>query len=387
MKKMEENPPQSPFFKGGGCAELRKPDRSHSLAPLLCKRRGWGRIFFLLLLCLLLFAPGGRAEEQAVAPPLPPVNVPSPGVDLWNEIRGREGTAADMGQVRTQVQGVDTGVLINTGGQEWREYRMQTLIPNAAMALGFVALAIVVFRLVRGRIPIKAGRSTHKIKRFSKLQRYVHWTTAALFVTLAITGIFILFGRYIVIPLFGPEIGGPLVYGLKRIHDFAGPLFAIALVLLVIFFMKGNMPKLLDLKWIAKGGGLFGGKHASSECYNAGEKGWYWIAAIAGAFVVVSGFVLDFPNFEQGRNFMTFYHWIHSIGAVVMMSVAMGHIYMGTIAMEGAFEAMATGYCDANWAKEHHDLWYEEVKDKAVPADSIEQASDPGVDSGKQKVV
>lgn len=338
----------------------------------------------LLLLCLLLWIPDVQAAEQSAAPPLPP-NVPSPGVDLWNEIRGRDGT--DPGQVRTQVQGVDTNVLINAKGEEWREYRMQSLIPNAAKVLGFIALAIIIFRLVRGKIPIKAGRSSHKIKRFSTLQRYIHWTTAILFVALAISGIFIMFGRYIVIPVFGPEFGGPLVYVLKRIHDFCGPAFSISLVLLVIFFMKGNMPKLLDLKWLAKGGGLFGGKHASAECYNAGEKGWYWIAAIAGAFVVVSGFVLDFPNFEQARNTMSFYHWIHSIGAVVMMSVAMGHIYMGTVAMEGAFEAMATGYCDANWAKEHHDLWYEEMKDKAVPADSIEQTRAKETDTHEQKAV
>ncbi|WML92171.1 formate dehydrogenase subunit gamma [Thiothrix lacustris] len=332
----------------------------------------------LLLLCLMLFVPGVQAADQTAAPPpLAAQNVPSPGVDLWNEIRGRDGT--DTGQIRTQVQGVDTGVLINKQGQDWREYRMEKLIPNAAIVLGLVALAIIVFRLVRGKIPIRAGRSDHKIKRFSTLQRYVHWTTAILFVALAITGMVLMFGRHIVIPVFGAEIGGTLTYLFKRIHDFAGPAFAVSLVVLVITFMKGNMPKLLDLKWLAKGGGLFGDKHVSAECYNAGEKGWYWIAAIVGAFVVVSGLVLDFPNFEQGRNVMTWYHWIHSIAGVVIMSGAMGHIYMGTVAMEGAFEAMATGYCDANWAKEHHDLWYEEMKDQAVPADSIEQAKGDGL--------
>ncbi len=348
MKQMEENPPPTPPFTKEG-SQARTPLMLAKLHPASPFEKGGLRGIFFLLLCLMLFVPGVQAAEQTSAPPpLSAQNVPSPGVDLWNEIRGRDG--ADAGQVRTQVRGVDTGVLINKAGQDWREYRMQTLIPNAAIVLGFIALAIIVFRLVRGKIPIRAGRSDHKIKRFSTFQRYVHWTTAILFVALAITGMVLLFGRYMVIPVFGAEIGGTLTYLFKRIHDFAGPAFAVSLVVLVITFMKGNMPKLLDLKWLAQGGGMFGDKHASAERYNAGEKGWYWMAAIVGAFVVVSGLVLDFPNFEQSRNFMTYYHWIHSIAGVVIMSAAMGHIYMGTVAMEGAFEAMATGYCDANWA-------------------------------------
>lgn len=351
------------------------------------EKGGWRTILLLLLFCLPLLAPGAYAAEQsamAVADALPPANIPSPGVDLWNEIRGRD--RAEAGQIRTQAQGVDSDVLINANGQAWREYRMQELVPNAAIALGLVALGIIVFRLVRGKVKISAGRSRYRIKRFSVLQRYVHWTTAILFVALAITGIVLLFGRYIVIPVFGPGVGGSLTYVFKRIHDFSGPAFAVSLAVLIVVFMAGNMPKFVDLKWLIKGGGLFG-KHAPAERYNAGEKGWYWIAAIVGAFVVVSGFVLDFPNFEQGRNTMIYYHWIHSISAVVIMSVAMGHIYMGTIAMEGAFEAMATGYCDANWAKEHHDLWYEKVKDQAVPADRIGQGGDQDAGKGRPETV
>ncbi|MDQ5770709.1 formate dehydrogenase subunit gamma [Thiothrix subterranea] len=295
-------------------------------------------------------------------------SVKNPGIDLWNAVRGREGT--ETGQVRSQVDSVDSTTLVNMNGQAWQQYRMDTLIPNAAIVLGLVLLAIVVFRLVRGKIPIRAGRSTHKIKRFSTFQRYVHWTTAILFVALSITGVVLLFGRYVVIPVFGAEIGGTLTWLFKSIHDYAGPAFAVALVVLVVTFIKGNLPNLSDLKWLAKGGGLFGG-HASAGRYNAGEKGWYWTAAIVGAFVVVSGLVMDFPNFGQGRDTMTYYHWIHSISAVIVMAFAMGHIYMGTIAMEGAFEVMQTGYCDANWAKEHHDEWYAEMQQ----AGEIEEGS------------
>nr|CAA6828629.1 MAG: Formate dehydrogenase -O, gamma subunit (EC [uncultured Thiotrichaceae bacterium] len=309
-----------------------------------------------------------------------------PGANIWNAARGRE--EADTGQIRTQVKGVDSNVLINRGGDEWRLYRMEELIPMAAKVLGAVAIAILVFRLIRGKIPIKSGRSSNKIKRFSTFQRWVHWITAILFVGLSITGIALMFGRHIVMPLFGPEAGGTVMVLMKRIHDISGPMFAIALIVLTLTFIKGNFAHISDLKWVFKGGGLFGG-HAPAGRYNAGEKGWYWIAVILGGAVVVSGLILNFPNFEltremgfalfnleQSRETMSFYHWVHSIATVVIMAAAMGHIYMGTIAMEGAFEAMQTGYCDENWAKEHHDLWHEEMVEKGHIIVGNEQESD-----------
>lgn len=323
---------------------------------------------WIVLCCCCFGVAIAQAAPEDAAPP-PALSVQEPGIELWHAVRGRE--VADDVAIRSQVSGVETQVLVNAQGEAWRHYRMQQLIPNAAILLGLVVLAIVVFRLVRGKIPIHAGRSTQKIQRFSSWQRYVHWVTAILFVALAITGIMMLFGRYLIIPVFGAEFGGGLMWVFKRIHDFAGPAFAIALVVLVVSFMKGNLPAWSDLKWFAKGGGLLGG-HVSAGRYNAGEKLWYWLAAVVGSFVVVSGLVLDFPNFGQGRDTMTYYHWIHSIASVIIMAASMGHIYMGTVAMEGAFEAMASGYCDANWAKEHHDQWYEEVKETAVP---IEEAT------------
>lgn len=312
-------------------------------------------IFSLMLLLILPSLPQAHAND--------PISVQQihPAADLWKAVRQREGSEPE--NTRTQVRGVESNILINKEGEDWQHYRMQQLIPIAAKVLGFLLIAILVFRLVRGKIPIGAGRSQQHIKRFTGLQRFVHWVTAILFIGLAVSGIALLFGRYIVIPVFGSEIGGSLMYYLKRLHDFSGPAFGVSLLAMVLVFMKGNLPSFkTDIMWVLKGGGMLGGGHPSAGRYNAGEKGWFWMATLVGAAVVVSGLVLDFPNFEQTRNTMQFYHWIHSIAAVAIMAGAMGHIYMGTIAMEGAFECMKTGYCDANWAKEHHDLWYEDMK-------------------------
>lgn len=313
-------------------------------------------LFSLMLLLILPSLPQLAHANDPIS-----VQQLHPGAELWKAVRQREGSEPD--NTRTQVKGVDSNVLIHKEGEDWRLYRMQQLIPIAAKALGFVFIAIMVFRLFKGRIPIAAGRSTQRIQRFTPLQRYVHWITAILFVGLAISGIALLFGRYIIMPTLGAELGGTIMYVLKRLHDFSGPAFGVSLLVMIFVFMKGNFPSFkTDIMWVLKGGGMIGGGHPSSGRYNAGEKGWFWMAAIVGAVVVVSGLVLDFPNFEQTRATMSFYHWLHSIAAVVIMAGSMGHIYMGTIAMEGAYESMATGYCDANWAKEHHDLWYDEMK-------------------------
>ncbi|HPE61402.1 MAG TPA: formate dehydrogenase subunit gamma [Thiolinea sp.] len=336
----------------------------------------YGLLVILPVLLLVFSATFAAAVEEAPRQVPDPTAV-SPGIELWNAVRERQ--PFDAGQIRTQPPGGERDALINIGGEAWRQFRMQELIPVAARILAGVAVAILLFRLLRGKIPIRAGRSGEKIHRFSGFQRLVHWTVAILFVGLAVSGLVMLFGRYFLIPWLGPELGGPLTYGFKRLHDFSGPAFGIALVVMIFTFMKGNFPTLHDIKWVFKAGGLLGG-HAPAGRYNAGEKGWYWLAASVGMVVVVSGLVLDFPN-SGGleRDAMIGYHRLHSIGAVVMMAVSMGHIYMGTIAMEGAFECMATGYCDSNWAKEHHDRWYAEITGEKIqdtPAATLTQAPD-----------
>ena len=311
----------------------------------------------LSLLFLLVIPFSTVAQAQATGQMM---QQQDPGAELWHAIRARDGDT-DIGTVRTQVKGMDSAVLVNRGGDNWRFFRMDFLVPTAAKILGAVAIAIILFRLLRGKIPIKAGRSHLKIPRFNSFQRFVHWLTAILFVTLAITGMSLWFGRDLLIPYLGPELGGDIMIVTKTIHDYSSPVFAVSLLVLTLTFLKGNFPHPRDILWVVKGGGLLKW-HAPAGRYNAGEKLWFWVAVVGGGFIVFSGAFLLFPNIiGVSRNAITYYHWIHGITAIVLIAGAMGHIYMGTIAMEGAFECMATGYADANWAKEHHDVWYEEM--------------------------
>jgi len=325
-----------------------------------------------MMVCLFL----GAFQVQAADPPPKPggFTSTSPGAELWREVRQRDGEVTGISQVRAP----GANVLVNVSGQSWREYRMEELIPKASSAIVGVLLVIVVFRILRGRIRLENGRSGFRILRFTTNQRIAHWSTAILFVVLGLTGLTLLLGRTFLIPVFGAQGFGTLASGAKFLHDYLGPVFMFSLTWLFILFVRDNIPTpKLDLQWLLKGGGLFG-KHAHAARYNAGEKLWFWLASIVGLAVIISGLVLDFPIFGQTRETMEFYHWVHSIAAVVLIVVSFGHIYMGTAALEATFEVMQTGYCDSNWAKEHHDLWYEEVKGSAEPVPEQQAEGGPG---------
>lgn len=328
----------------------------------------------LLSMFLLLLMPLAMIPSTFAAEPVNPggrVVVPNPGIDLWRAVRQRDGEITGT----TQMKAPDSGVLINTSGEEWRQFRMEKLVPYGMLLLGGALLILIVFRLLQGGMKLRNGRSGVKVPRFTPFQRLVHWSVAILFLVLGLTGIILTFGRSGLIPIIGAEAFSYLAIVAKRIHDFAGPVFSIAILVMLFTFMKGNFAKLMDIKWLLKAGGMFGG-HVSAGRYNAGEKGWYWIAMIVGAVVVVSGLILDFPIFGQGRALMELSHVVHSIAAIGLLAVSFGHIYMGTVGVEGAFEAMKTGYCDENWAKEHHDLWLEDMEKEGKVGKTFDELED-----------
>ncbi len=332
----------------------------------------------LLLLCVLIFS-----SQLPAADTTPPADLQfaPPGSEFWNDVRQRDAPVVGISQVKS----TDANVLINVAGESWRQYRVNQLIPIATGALVIVLALITMFRVIRGRIKLPNGRSSTKIRRFSDLQRLAHWSTAILFVILGLTGLVLLLGRTVILPMLGSSAFAPIAAICKNIHDYLGPLFILALGALFILFVKGNWPSYkLDMQWLKRGGGLFG-KHAHADRYNAGEKLWFWVAAAFGLAAVISGTVLDFPIFGQTRATMELSLFVHSISAMVMIVFAIGHIYMGTAAMEGTFEVMQTGYCDSNWAMEHHDNWYDKVKNEAIPNDHINAGAADEVQVGEEK--
>lgn len=253
-------------------------------------------------------------------------------------------------------------------GEEWRLIRRNYILPYAGWVIVGVAGAIALFYLIRGPIRIRHGRSGTYIPRFSMSHRIAHWFLAGSFILMAISGLIILLGRPVLMPLIGKEANAVLASAALQGHNLFGPVFIVSLVLVIIRFMKGNFFQWADFKWIIKGGGLLGG-HASSNHYNFGEKTWYWVVVIVGLMMATTGLLLEFPWVTDVLAWHQLATILHAGGAILMISFAMGHAYVGTLGMEGSIDSMLRGEVDENWAKEHHDLWYEEVTGKPATHD------------------
>ena len=269
------------------------------------------------------------------------------------------------------------GSKLTTAGEAWRQVRNNWIIPYGGSLLLIAALAIALFYYSKGTMKLHGAETGRKIERFTPLERAAHWTNAIAFVALAVSGLVIAFGKYFLPPIMGSALFGWLTYALKNIHNFAGPLFAVSLIIVILTFIKDNLPSKEDITWLLKGGGLLSGQEVPSHRFNAGEKVLFWLGVLGlGAIVVASGLVLDklIPGLIYERGTMQIANMIHGIAAVLMMAMFMGHIYMGTIGMQGAYSAMREGYVDETWAKEHHELWYNDIKAGKIPAQRSPEA-------------
>lgn len=269
-------------------------------------------------------------------------------------------------QAKAQFPGQDRAT---TAGEAWRQYRNGPLmqIGGWLLIVAFVVCAAVYF--IKGPIRLKERPTGRVIERFTSIERIAHWSVAISFVILAISGLTMLFGKYILLPVFGYTLFGWLAYLLKNIHNFVGPIFAISIVVFFVIYVKDNLPQSSDATWLARLGGVVGG-HASAGRFNAGEKIWFWLGLVVlGLVVSASGLALDMllPGIEYTRSNMQIANIIHLVGTTLIASMAVAHIYLGTLGTEGALEGMKTGYVDDAWAKEHHDLWYDDVQSGKIP--------------------
>jgi formate dehydrogenase subunit gamma len=264
------------------------------------------------------------------------------------------------------------GSRLTTAGEAWRQVRNNWIIPYGGALVLIVIVAIAIFYFSKGTIEQHGADTGRKIERFTPFERAAHWCNAIAFVILAVSGLVMAFGKFFLLPVIGGTLFGYLTYILKNAHNFAGPLFAVSLVVVFLTFLKDNFPERGDLRWLLRGGGLLSGKEMPSGRFNAGEKVVFWGGVFfLGSIVVASGLVFDklIPGIVYDRATMQVTHMVHAVAAVFMMCLFLGHIYLGTIGMRGAYKAMRTGYVDETWAKEHHEYWYEDVKSGKVPAE------------------
>ncbi|MEJ8823769.1 formate dehydrogenase subunit gamma [Variovorax humicola] len=263
------------------------------------------------------------------------------------------------------------GSRYTNAGEAWRQVRNNWIIPYGAALLFVTLLALVIFYFARGPITLHSPETGRKIERFTPFERATHWSNAIAFVTLALSGLVMAFGKFFLLPVIGASLFGWLTYALKNVHNFVGPLFVVTTAFMIVTFIRSNWPSKDDLQWLMKAGGLFGGTEPPSHRFNAGEKVVFWGGLLfLGSIVIGSGLFLDklLPGVVYVRGDMQVAHMIHAVATLLMMALIMGHIYIGTLGMKGAYKAMREGDVDETWAREHHKLWYDDIVAGKIPA-------------------
>ena len=342
----------------------------------LSRLTGWLIVSFLLAL---------PAVAQAQAPAVDPtkdlqqqrrIDQPGNNAPVWREVRSGQPNS-------TTVPGRETGVLVQaqarfsgqdsmtTAGEAWRKFRNGPITVYGGWLVVLVCAIIAAIYFTMGPIALHAKPTGRMVDRFSIAERWAHWVMGISFVVLGISGLIILFGKFVLLPVIGYTLFGWLSALAKNLHNFVAPLFIVSLLVFIVIYIRDNLPEKGDATWLANGWKMFKGEHLPSGRFNAGEKVWFWVGVVVLCLIVsVSGLILLFPNFDQLRATMQQASVVHSIAAILVIGFALGHIYMGTIGVEGAYGNMRDGVTDETWAKEHHENWYNDVKSGKIAAKS-----------------
>jgi len=340
-----------------------------------------------LLVALAVALPA--SAQQPAAPAQPPaaqdpikaqqqraVDQPGNNAPVWREVRSGQPNFVS-------IPGREAGVLVQpqarfpgqegmtTAGEAWRKFRNGPITFYGGWLVVLVAAILAAIYFTMGPIKLHDKPSGRMIERFTLAERWAHWTVAISFCVLGVSGLIILFGKHVLLPVIGYTLFAWLTALAKNLHNFVAPLFIASLLVFIVIYVKDNFPERGDLSWLLNGWKLFKGEHMPSGRFNAGEKLWFWGGVVVLSVILcVSGAVLLFPNFEQLRMTMQQANVVHAVAAVMVIAAALGHIYLGTIGMEGAYRNMRDGYADETWAKEHHEYWYNDVKSGKVAARS-----------------
>jgi formate dehydrogenase subunit gamma len=342
------------------------------------------RAVLALLLALLLPAamagvPNKKAEpayaeEQTMLQVEADSHVPEPGF-----------TSPDSGRVHIdrhflgQYGVKEANVIVQRGGNTWRTWRNGPIATISGTLLLVVPLIIFLFyQSIRKTLPV-VPESGRRIERFTGWERTIHWVTAISFLVLAFTGLIIMFGKVVLLPWMGHEFYSSVAWLSKYLHNFVGPLFILCSILMFFTFVRRNKFDRRDWYWIKQGGGMVSHKHIPTGYFNAGEKAWFWFGVtLLGLLMSGTGLVLDFVNFNQTRYILQVASILHITGATLFIVAAMGHIYMGTVGTPGAYEAMRHGTVDEEWAKAHHEIWYDDVRHGRAPGGARPETPPPG---------
>ena len=327
------------------------------------------RVIVLLLSLFLAGSVAAQSQSQQVPQATPEQNVkdqqqravtqPGNNAPFYREVRGGQNQ-----YTTTSARGRETDVLVQSAGDTWRRIRNGPVMFYGGWLVVLILAAIAGFYTIFGPVKLHDRPTGRLIQRFSRADQIVHWTVAISFCTLGLTGLIMFFGKHVLLPIIGYTLFGWLTALSKNLHNFIAPVFIVSVIAMIVLYAKDNLPKAYDLKFLLNAFAVMAkGKHIPTGRFNGGEKVWFWGGVVFLSVVVTwSGLILLFPNFDQTRAMMQ-EAWVwHASAALLYISISFGHMYLGTIGLDGSYQAMRTGVVDETWAREHHQIWYEEVK-------------------------
>jgi formate dehydrogenase subunit gamma len=316
---------------------------------------------FAVIFTLSLAAPASAQQPTTVNPTANSVKEDQ----LLNALKPGQAV-----QGRISIPDANASNLIAPGNQGWRTVHQGIMHTVGTLSiLGMVGL-LLIFYVKKGRIRMSKGPSGRTLTRFNGFERFTHWLTASTFLVLAASGLNVTFGRYVIQPWLGDAAFGPWSQFAKFSHNYLAFPFMLGVVLMLLIWIKDNIPNGRDVAWFKAGGGLVGDAHPPAARFNGGQKVIFWTVVLGGAALTFSGLMLLFPFTWTGLEGLQTSNVVHGVVGMVMIAAMLAHIYIGTVGMEGAFDAMGSGEVDVNWAKEHHSIWAEEQlkKQAGVPA-------------------
>lgn len=304
-----------------------------------------------LAFAVAVMAPQAQAQVNPTAE--------SVSEDALFQALGTEGVVSG----RVSIPDQSAGNLIKPVNKDWAALHGNTVVTLSVISVVGMLALLTLFYVIRGRIRVDSGLSGRTILRFNSIERFAHWTLASTFIILALSGFNLIIGKSVILPLVGEGAFGTLSAWGKIAHNYLAWPFMVSLALIFLLWVIENIPNKLDVEWIKVGGGLFKkGVHPPAKKFNAGQKVIFWSVILGGAALSYTGFMLLFPGIAGSFTDWQFYQLIHALVAAGLSAIIIAHIYIGSVGMEGAFDAMGSGEVDENWAKEHHALWVEEVK-------------------------
>jgi formate dehydrogenase subunit gamma len=322
-------------------------------------RTGWKLLAAALLAGVLI----GVADAQHGQDPVPQASTASPsGANPTGQAVTEEQLLQNLRKLegRITIPDYKAAVLQQPQGRNYQSFHERLLPWVMGVLIVAMILGLAAFFLWRGRIRTEGRETGIKIQRFSILERANHWMTATCFIVLALTGLNYVFGKRLLFPLVGPDAFAAVTQWAKFAHTASAWPFMLGLLMMIVVWAGSNLPDRYDWRWIREFGGFRSGTHPPAGRFNAGQKLIFWSVAIFGLALSASGIMMLFPFWTLDINGMQWAQYVHASAAAVLIAVIIAHIYIGTVGMVGAYDAMGSGEVDLTWAREHHSIWAEE---------------------------